>query len=301
MSVPAIEVIIPVQNMAANIHRCITPLIDQLGEFDVVTVVDDASTDGTGDAAREIGANVLRVPVSSGPYRARQLAASASRADVLLFVDGRCRPLAGLIESHRAMQSRPEVMLSCTDTRTLSGESLAARVAAHRQLFSLKFYVGVPGCRLDYYPTLNLGIRRTAFEQVGGFRAMRSGGDADICWRIQQQFPDSMAVDTRTLMEWEPRTSLRDFISQSYRYGKSYAHLQWLFDWAFDPVAVHPPSRIESLTTRFRNRQERHTTQPLPETLANAAFSLAFQAGYRVAKARSDRFQIPHQYESIPG
>src|SRR5262249_59845270 len=42
------------------------------------------------------------------------------------------------------------------------------------------------GRKLAYTQTANCAIRRSAFEQVGGFRDdVRSGGDADICFRLR--------------------------------------------------------------------------------------------------------------------
>ena len=42
---------------------------------------------------------------------------------------------------------------------------------------AMKATIGMVPPKPDYYPTANLGIDRTAFAKVGGFRAMRGGGD----------------------------------------------------------------------------------------------------------------------------
>jgi hypothetical protein len=93
---------------------------------------------------------------------------------------------------------------------------------------AMKATIGMVPPKPDYYPTANLGIDAVAFRQVGGFRAMRGGGDLDICWRIQEQKLGTIATDTRVLMEWEPRTSLRDLASQWKRYGHSNAYIRWV-------------------------------------------------------------------------
>lgn len=97
MTGKSIEIIIPIRNMADQLHLCVSPpLLAQCSGVDVVTVVDDASTDRTAETARALGARVQSVKSSAGPpYHARELAARASTADILLFVDGRCRPLPG--------------------------------------------------------------------------------------------------------------------------------------------------------------------------------------------------------------
>jgi glycosyltransferase involved in cell wall biosynthesis len=291
----SIEVIIPVQNMADHLPAVLEPLLAQLADCDLMTVVDDASGDHTEEVARSLGANVVALTESRGPYYARQAAACRSDADILLFTDARCRPLPGWLDAHRELQSRPEVALSCTDVRTLSGPTLAARVAAAQQLFSVDRMVGVPG-RPDFYPTANLGINRTAFEKVGGFRAMRSGGDADICWRIQEQSLGTMAVDTRALMEWQPRTTIRELASQWRRYGGSTAYLEWVYG----EYSPRPFGTEESLGTKLSALRQQWRTRPRgkpAEVVADAAMGGVFAFGYVSTKLKRNQFAMPVPYD----
>jgi glycosyltransferase involved in cell wall biosynthesis len=291
----AIEVIIPVQNMADQLPKVLRPLIHQLADGDLITVVNDASTDDTEAVARSLGVNVVTLANSRGPYYARQFAASRSKADTLLFIDGRCRALPGLLDAHRELQDRPGVALSCTDVRTLSGPTLAARVSALKQPFSLRGMVGVPG-RPDFYPTANLGIARIAFAAAGGFRAMRSGGDADICWRIQEQSLGTMAVDPRTLMDWEPRTTIRDLASQWKRYGGSTAYLKWVYG-QYSPAPYGPD---ESLLSKIKAEIQRRHEAPrstLTEKAVGAAMAWVFQYGYLAATAKRGQFVMPEYYD----
>ena len=287
----SIEVIIPVRNMAEHLPKVLLPLLTQFTGDDVVTVIDDASTDGTGEVARSLGAKVVDLTQSRGPYYARQIVARRSTADILLFIDGRCRPLPGLLDAHRELQSRPGVALSCTDVRTLSGPTPAARVAALLQPFSVPTRGAVPG-KPPYYPTANLGIDRLALESVGGFRAMRSGGDADICWRIQEQGLGAMAVDPRILMEWEPRTTVRELARQWKRYGRGTAYLRWAYRQ--DPVAqtpARPPlkSKLVELRTELRKSPA--------QILAGAAINVMFQYGYHAEKRKRSEFTMPKTYD----
>jgi glycosyltransferase involved in cell wall biosynthesis len=263
---PTIEIVIPVQNLAEQIAACVNPLLRQLEPGDRVTVVDDASTDDTAQTAERLGVNVIQLPASRGPYYARQVAADASTADMLLFVDGRCRALPGLLAAHRRMLTDPGVALTCTETLTVSGPTAAQRLAARQQPFSLAGKIGVDG-RLDFFPTANLGVRRSAFLGVGGFRAMRSGADADLCWRVQKADLGRLAADPTVLMEWVPRAALRDLLEQWYRYGKSTAYLEW----------VHP-DQSPSSSGRSVSLVERIMSGNRPSALLPA---LAYQCGVR--------------------
>lgn len=300
MAGSSIEVIIPVRNMAEHLPKVLGPLQAQLAADDVVTVIDDASSDDTQTVARSLGAEVVTLAESRGPYYARQIVASRSTADILLFIDGRCRPLPGLLDAHREMLSRPGTALSCTDVRTLSGPTLAARVAAQLQPFSVPTRGAVPG-KPPYYPTANLGIAKAAFDAVGGFRAMRSGGDSDICWRIQEQGLGTMAVDPRVLMEWEPRTSLRELARQWKRYGRGTAYLRWAY--RMDPAAQVLPSgkpSLRSAVSSFGPKLEelRSELRKSPTQLAaGAAINVMFQYGYHAEKRKQSEFTMPVTYD----
>lgn len=305
MAGQAIEVIIPVRDMADHLPKLLQPLLDQLADGDRVTVVNDASTDETEAVARSLGANVVTVTNSRGPYYARQLAASRSAADTLLFIDGRCRPLPGLLDAHRELQRQPGVALSCTNVRTVSGPTLAARMASKMQPFMLprgggamKATIGMVPPKPDYYPTANLGIDRTAFAKVGGFRAMRGGGDLDICWRIQEQSLGTIATDTRVLMEWEPRASMRDMGSQWKRYGHSNAYLRWAHQNESENDGEHSAPRHSPVEAWATLRAE--LRRPAAELAANAVVGLAFQYGFVSAWLKRSEFTMPAKFEVVP-
>jgi cellulose synthase/poly-beta-1,6-N-acetylglucosamine synthase-like glycosyltransferase len=214
---------------------------------------------------------------------------------VLLFVDARCRAQPGLLDAHRSLHNTPGVALSCTEVLTRTGPSLAARVAALRQGMTLRNLVDVPG-RPGYFTTANLGVSRDAFAMVGGFREMRSGADADICWRIQDRGLGSMAVDRRALMEWEPRSSMRDLASQWKRYGNSTAYLEWVY-------GDISPSNFDSAMS-FRERvwqrlkeARRDSDATIVETLASVFVSAVYSFGYLTATRHSHEFSKPIPYE----
>jgi glycosyltransferase involved in cell wall biosynthesis len=294
MTLRTIEVVVPVQNMADHLAEALPPLLKQLSPKDKITVVNDASSDATESVARRCGVNVITVAHSRGPYYARQLAAVRSEADVLLFVDARSRALPGLIDAHRDMHSADGVALSCSEVRTRSGPSLAARVAALRQGMSLRNHVDVPH-RPPYFTTANLGINHRAFVGVGGFRHMRSGADADICWRIQKSGLGSFAVDRRPLMEWEPRNSIRDLASQRMRYGKSTAYLEWVYGGDISPTGPAMPLYARVLSRPDAREGEPNAT--IVETIAMKFTAAAYAYGYWTAKRESRKFTQPTPYD----
>ena len=149
--------------------------------------------------------------------------------------------------------------------------------------FDLVNYLDVPG-QLDYFPTCNLGVSRTAFEAVGGFASVRSGGDADLCWRIQRSGHGRLAADRRVLMSWQPRSSLRQLVEQTFRYGKGHSTL----------LASYAPQESVSQTSpagpldRLRERLREHP-HDMPAVLGSFALALPLAAGRLVAARERHR------------
>lgn len=87
---PSISVIVPAFNAAHYLTRALPPLVAlrDRGLIDEVIVVDDCSPDPeTTEAARRLGATVLRTARNGGPGAARNLAAREAHGDILWFVD----------------------------------------------------------------------------------------------------------------------------------------------------------------------------------------------------------------------
>jgi glycosyltransferase involved in cell wall biosynthesis len=83
-----LTIIIPVYNGRAYIRQALEALADAKRPADEVLVVDDGSTDGSGELAQSLGAQVLRLPDGPrGPARARNRGAAQASGDLLLFLD----------------------------------------------------------------------------------------------------------------------------------------------------------------------------------------------------------------------
>lgn len=78
--------VIPAKNESGSISSLIVQLVALNGLKEII-VVDDGSTDGTGDIAEKLGAKVVRHPYSKGNGAAIKSGARAATGDVLLFMD----------------------------------------------------------------------------------------------------------------------------------------------------------------------------------------------------------------------
>lgn len=86
-SEPFVSVIVPVYNGRNFLCKSLRGLFEsEFSSFEVI-VVDDGSTDDSAEISRKFGAEVLAMPVRSGPSAARNSGAAAAKGDILLFVD----------------------------------------------------------------------------------------------------------------------------------------------------------------------------------------------------------------------
>jgi glycosyltransferase involved in cell wall biosynthesis len=82
-----VSVIIPVHNGGGNFFRCLASLSGCEPSPDEIIVVADGDSDGSWRTAEDFNVTILKMPLSEGPARARNLGARKARGDILFFVD----------------------------------------------------------------------------------------------------------------------------------------------------------------------------------------------------------------------
>ena len=89
---PAVSVIVPVYNVASYLRRCVDSLLGQTLRDIEIFLIDDGSTDGSGQICDEYAAKDARIRVvhqaNAGLSEARNTGIDRAGADYLMFVDG---------------------------------------------------------------------------------------------------------------------------------------------------------------------------------------------------------------------
>ncbi|WP_416139577.1 glycosyltransferase family 2 protein [Halomonas sp. HK25] len=81
-----VSIVIPAFNEAATVGRCANAGLHH-PSVDEVIVVDDGSSDGTGEAAAAAGATVIRLDKNSGKAAAMDAGIRAAKHNIILFLD----------------------------------------------------------------------------------------------------------------------------------------------------------------------------------------------------------------------
>lgn len=240
---PSVSVIVPIYNGEQDLSGLLDRLMSQTYPAQQVEylLVDNASSDRTpqilAEAADQFAAKGLAYKALSerdiqSAYAARNTGIRAASGEFLAFTDADCYPrpdwLCNLIQPFQDEQ----VGLVAGEVTAFPGTTLLERYAESKGTMSQQDTLAHPFC--PYGQTANLGIRLTALKQVGLFRPyMTTGGDADICWRIQQEGtfkgnPWEIYYAENASVQHRHRQTLEDLRKQWYRYGKSNRYLNEL-------------------------------------------------------------------------
>lgn len=204
-----------------------------LGDRDSVVLVDN------GPDPRPPTSSVVYAPEIHSSYYARNRGAERGGADWILFIDADVFPPSDLLDRYFAATVAEDVGLlagAVEDEQPVPGERLspASRYTAAKASMGQHNTMG--NSETGYAQTANCAIRRSAFEQIGGFRSdIRSGGDADLCFRLRSS---AWRLESRpeAAVTHRNRTTLRALARQRARHGSGAAWLNQEHPGSFPPA-----------------------------------------------------------------
>lgn len=256
-----VSVVIACKNEADHIGTMLDSLARQSWEATWEVVVSD---NGSTDATRAIAESyAVRIPLkvvdasaARGYALARNLGVEHAAGSKLLFVDG----------DDAVNERYVEALAEALDRTSL----VCARIGF--DLLNPTWVVDVWPSRwqqdepLDVFGFLpfagggTIGVRRSVFEAVGGFRQRHPSSqfeEADICWRIQLAGHPGPALVPDAVLEYRLPTRL----AAMYRRGRSYARGQLVLHALYGPKGMAEPRRatfrgLAGAIRRIRHRRD---------------------------------------------
>lgn len=215
------SIVICTHNSASRITSCLTAISKLNGGPYEAIVVDDGSSDLTAKIVSEKFPSVRLIRIShSGLSTARNIGAENSTGDIIAYTDDDCEPDQDwIIRLDRAFQN-PSVSAA-------GGPNLPP----HPRNFSEALVCASPGApshvliddsKAEHLPGCNIAVRRSAFNQIGGFdpKFKTAGDDVDFCWRMHDANLELAFAPGAFVWHWR-RPSIRAFLKQQIGYGKA--------------------------------------------------------------------------------
>jgi len=216
-----ISVIVCTRNGNARIGRCLRALENLADRRHELLVVDDGSSDGTGDFVARTFPHVrlLRLP-PAGLSAARNAGAAAASGEVYAFTDDDC-------EADREWLDRLRRVFADGRFAAAGGPNLPPHPRSWREAVvcaapGAPSHVLLDDEEAEHLPGCNLAVTRAAFATIGGFDPAfhTAGDDVDFCWRLRDAgFRLGFAAGA-FVWHWR-RPSLRAFLRQQIGYGRA--------------------------------------------------------------------------------
>ena len=274
--------VIPAYNVEEYVGRAIDSVLGQTLAAEEIIVVDDGSTDGTGERIARYGSRVRCIhQENQGLACARNTGIKAATCEWIAFLDGDDEWDAhGLAEHVAVIQRNPDLRWCTGNTlRCLCDEN---RRGPDLSIARAKKLLAGEDCFDDYFLACRNGaggnantmvIRKEVFEEIGLFNTHQVfAEDLDMWWRIAYRYPrigyvvkpvavyhmtrpDAMTQTFKT----DKMRVLADLLERHLTLAEQNNRLQefralasqLVHDWLRSILFCNCPEEINGLLTRF--------------------------------------------------
>ncbi len=228
---PTVVVIVPAYNEQAHLADTLASLLTQTHVPDQIVVVDDCSTDGTGDVATAYGAQVARPNRNLGSKaRAQNFPLPSLTCDIVLTVDADTVLAPTYIERILEAFRNQETVMAAGCVLPRAARTVWERGRRIEYLFGFHFHRPVQ--QMVAAPIVCSGcccaFRLDDLRALGGFPERTVVEDMDLSWTFQRMGRRAVYVASAVAYVLDPKT---------YRFMRAQVW-RWMSGF-FQNVAVH--------------------------------------------------------------
>ena len=178
---PTASVVVPTFDRLRDLQRVVQAIFDQISDLPSlceIVVVDDGSSDGTGDwldaHASAFGLTVIHQD-NAGPARARNRGVEASTGEIVLFLGDDTVPQPGWLREHLEAHSiedsgRPMAVLGHTAFPPREDSPFLRWINEYGAQFGYSLIEDPRNVPFNFFYTSNISLGRQFFNDLGGFR-----------------------------------------------------------------------------------------------------------------------------------
>lgn len=234
---PHVSVVVPVRNGEQSVEPCIRSLLDldYPDEKVEIFMVDDGSTDRTAALIKQLPVE-YRFVAGEGAYAARNAGIACASGDAIAFTDADCVVSSGWLRNLLVGYDDRQTGCFAGEIESLTPVTLVQEYFADLKLFTQKALLSmkVPGAA-----TANVAYRRAVFDEIGLFDgSLESGGDTDLCWRMQYQTGYKVNYTSRAVVYHRHPASLLKLLRRCYRQGKGVAKARLRYPENYGPQST---------------------------------------------------------------
>lgn len=231
---PSISIIVPARNEENNIERCVRSLIEldyPLERLEII-IVDDRSTDRTGEVLDQLAASHSFItvlhrserevdPNLRGKPGALQYGIEHSHGDVVLMTDADCE-VPRQWASAMVRPFRDERVGMVNAMTSVSGETMFDRVQDVEWTYTQSMACGGVGnsVALGCFGN-NLAIRRSLFDQLGGYHEIPFSVTEDMALQLAVERAGHrirFVIQPETSVTTLPCETLAEYLKQRHRW-----------------------------------------------------------------------------------
>jgi GT2 family glycosyltransferase len=185
---PDVSVVVPFLGSADDAAAMVAALTRLRLEATDELIVADGTENGVLVGLGREAVRVVPATERRSPYYARNAGAAVASTGWLLFTDADCVPPADLLDRLLDPEPGSRVALVAGEARGSEAQTaLLARWARSRRGAIVSHHVQPGFGPRPAGSSVNLLVRADAFAAVGGFCAVRSDADLELCWRLQER------------------------------------------------------------------------------------------------------------------
>lgn len=239
-----VSIVIPTYNARNNIKELLDSIFSSnLEEEKEVIVVDDASTDGTGELVRRYPVKLITNGKNQGSAKARNIGVSYARGEKIIFFDADVviepDTLSKLI-NYFEIVSKKGTLIGIYSKEPLN----KGFISEYKALLDYNHWREVKGCEVSSFEPRCAIIRRDIFYELGGFDEKIKGADVEdyeLGYRLLKKY--KIYFDKTIQVRHRFPSTFRAIAKNFFQRGSSWTGL-FLVRRKFDNVATTPKAAL---------------------------------------------------------